>query len=143
MLGLLNCHHAFVPGFSHIVKPLTKLLKKDTQFQWTPACTHTLDKIIDILTSEPVLTHPDPDKPFELEVDASNFATGAILFQQDDHGKPRPLSFHSKTLSKEEMNYNIYNKELMALDCGLDQYCHLILGQDITVHTDHTNLTYY
>jgi hypothetical protein len=81
MLGLLNYHYAFVPGFSHIVKPLTTLLKKDIPFQWTAACTHALDKIINVLTSEPVLTHPDLDKPFELEVDASNFATGAILFQ--------------------------------------------------------------
>jgi hypothetical protein len=80
-LGLLNYHRAFVPGFSHIIKPLTKLLKKDTRFQWTPACTSALDKIINVLTSEPILTHPNPNKPFELEVDALNFATSAILFQ--------------------------------------------------------------
>jgi hypothetical protein len=45
---------------------------------------------------------------------------GAILFQHDDRGKPRPLRFHSKTLSKEEMNYDIYDKELTAVDRGLD-----------------------
>jgi hypothetical protein len=43
-------------------------------------CTKALDRIINILTTEPVLTHPDPEKPFKLEVDASNYATGAILF---------------------------------------------------------------
>jgi hypothetical protein len=115
-LGLLNYHRAFVPGFSHIVKPLTTLLKKHTPFQWTPACMKALDKVINVLTSEPILTHPDPDKPFELEVNASNFATGAILFQRDEQGKPRPLGFHSKTLTKEEMNYDIYDKELTTLD---------------------------
>jgi hypothetical protein len=102
-----------------------------------------LDKVINVLTSEPVLTHPDPNKPFELEVNALNFATSAILFQCDEREKLQPLSFHSKTLSKEEINYDIYDKELTALDCGLEQYRHLILGQDITVHTDHANLTYY
>ena len=76
-LGLLNYHRAFVPGFSHIVKPLTKLLKKDTPFDWTPACTNALDRIIHILTTAPVLTPPHPQKPFELEVDASDYATGA------------------------------------------------------------------
>jgi hypothetical protein len=81
MLGLLNYHWAFVPGFSHIVKPLTQLLKKNTKFLWTENCTKALDWIINILTMAPVLTHPDPDKPFELEVDASDYATGAILFQ--------------------------------------------------------------
>jgi len=108
--------------FSHIVKPLTNLLKKDTKFEWTPTCTKALDKIIHILTSAPVLTHPDPKKTFELKVDASDYATGAILFQRDHRGKPRPLGFHSKTLSKEEMNYDIYDKELTALDRGLDTW---------------------
>jgi hypothetical protein len=46
-------------------------------------------------------------------------------------------------LSKEEMNYDIYDKELMAVDRGLDVWQHLILGQDMTVHTDHANLIYY
>jgi hypothetical protein len=68
---------------------------------------------------------------------------GAILFQRDERGKPKPLGFHSKTLSKKEMNYDIYNKELTAVDRGLDIWRHLILGQDTTVHTDHANLTYY
>ena len=116
------------------------MLKKDTSFHWTSACANALDRVIHILTSEPVLTHPDPEKPFELEVDASDYATGAILFQRDDRGKPKPLGFHSKTLSKEEMNYDIYDKELTALDRGLDEWRHLILGQPTTVHTDHANL---
>jgi hypothetical protein len=76
-------------------------------------------------------------------VDALDYTTGAILFQCDKWGKPKPLGFHSKTLSKEEMNYNIYNKELTAVDWGLDVWHHLILGQGTTVHTDHANLTYY
>jgi hypothetical protein len=102
-----------------------------------------LNRIINILTSAPVLTHPDPDKPFELEVDASDYATGAILFQRDEQGKLKLLGFHSKTLLKEEMNYNIYDKELTAVDRGLDVWRHLILGQPTTVHTDYANLTYY
>jgi hypothetical protein len=142
-LGLLNYHRAFVPGFSHIVKPLMQLLKKNVKFTWTEACTKALNRIINILTTELVLTHPDPEKPFELEVNISDYATGAILFQRDERGKPKPLGFHSKTLSKEEMNYNIYDKELTAMDRGLDVWRHLILGQDTTVHTDHANLTYY
>jgi hypothetical protein len=53
-------------------------------------------------------------------VDASDYATDAILFQRDEWGKPKPLGFHSKMLSKEEMNYDIYDKELTAVDRGLD-----------------------
>ena len=142
-LGLLNYHRAFVPGFSHIVKLLTQLLKKGEPFLWTTTCTKALDRIIDILTLEPVLTHPDPNKPFELEVDASNFATGAILFQQDKRGKPKPIGFHSKTLLKEEMNYDIYDKELTVLDQGLETWRHLLIGRHTIIHTDHANLTFY
>jgi hypothetical protein len=83
-LGLLNYHRTFVPGFSHIVKPLTQLLKKNVKFVWMEICMKALDRIINILTTKPVLTHSDPKKPFKLEVDASDYATGAILFQRDE-----------------------------------------------------------
>jgi hypothetical protein len=83
-LGLLNYHRAFVPDFSHIVKPLIQLQKKNTKFVWTEICTKALNRIINILTTAPILTHPDPEKPFELKVDVSNYATGAILFQHDE-----------------------------------------------------------
>jgi len=143
ILGLLNYHRAFVPGFSHIVKPLTQLLKKEHAFLWTTACTNALNRIIHILTTKPVLAQPDQNKPFELEVDASNYATGAILFQRDKRGKPQPIGFHSKTFSKEEMNYDIYDKELTALDRGLETWRHLFLRREVIIHTDHANLTYY
>ena len=87
--------------------------------------------------------HPDPTKEFELEVDASNFATEAILFQRDERGKPRPIGFHLKTLSSAEQNYDIYDKELTALDRGLEVWCHLLINTHTTIHTDHANLTYY
>jgi len=106
-------------------------------------CTNALDRIIHILTTKPVLAQPDQNKPFELEVDASNYATGAILFQRDERGKPQPIGFHSKTFSKEEMNYDIYDKELTALDRGLETWRHLFLGREVIIHTDHANLTYY
>jgi len=143
VLELLNYHRAFIPGFSHIVKPLTQLLKKEHAFLWTTTCTNALDRIIHILTTTPVLAQPNQNKPFKLEVDASNYATGAILFQRDEHGKPQPIGFHSKTFSKEEMNYDIYDKELTALDQGLEMWRHLFLGREVIIHTDHANLTYY
>jgi hypothetical protein len=79
-----------------------------------------LDRIIDILTSVLVLTHSDQEKLFKLEVDASDYATSTILFQRDEQGKAKPLRFHSKTLLKEEMNYDIYDKELTVIDRALD-----------------------
>ena len=105
--------------------------------------TNAVRRLIDIVTSRPVLAHPDPTIPFELEVDASNYATGAILFQRDPCGKIRPIGYHSKTFSDAERNYDIYDKELTAIDKGLDNWRHLLLGNTVIIHTDHANLTYY
>lgn len=137
ILGLLNYHRAFILGFSYIVKPLTTLLKKRNPFLWTTKCRKALDKIIHILTNEPVLIQPDQTKPFELKVNASNYPTGANLFQRDKRGKPRPNGFHSKTFSKEEINYDIYNKKLTAIDQGLETWWHLLLERPTIIHTNH------
>jgi len=64
-----------------LARPLTKLTKKDKEFTWTRECKDALETLINIITSELVLKCPNPEKPFELEVDASAFAIGAILFQ--------------------------------------------------------------
>jgi hypothetical protein len=143
-LGVLNYNRAFIPGFATIAKPLTELLKKDTPFIWTVRCTHAVQTLLDKVTTNPVLVHPDPAKPFELEVDASNYATGAILFQQNDEGKPRPIGYHSKTFSSdEEQRADIYDKELMAVDRALENWRHHLLGSEVIIHSDHANLTYY
>lgn len=63
----------------------------------------------------PVLIHPDPQRFFELEVDASNYATGAILFQRDERGKPRPIGYHSQNFKDAERRYDIYDKEITAV----------------------------
>jgi len=87
-LGVLGYQRAFIPGFSHIAKPLMELLQKNKTFEWTERCTEAVKELIRLVTTQPVLIHPDPNKTFELEVDASNYATGAILFQRDERGKP-------------------------------------------------------
>ena len=142
-LGVLNYNRAFIPGFADIAKPLTNLLKKDTPFLWTLQHTRAVEQLIHKVTCRPVLIHLNPTKPFELEVDASDYATGAIRFQRNEQGKPRPIGYHSKTFSEAECNYDIYDKELTAVDRGLENWRHLLLGSEVIVHTDHINLTYY
>src|SRR6266567_5496886 len=82
-LGVLGYQRAFIPGFSHIARPLTELLQKNKTFEWTERCMGAVKELIRLVTMQPVLIHPNPDKTFELEVDASHYVTGAILFQQD------------------------------------------------------------
>ncbi len=95
--------------------------------------------------SKPVLLMPDRTKPYEIECDASLFATGAILLQQDTNGDWHPVAYHSKSMSPTERNYQVYDRELMAVICSLREWRCYIYGSDYTtiVWTDHHNLTYY
>jgi hypothetical protein len=87
MLGVLGYQRPFIQGFASIAKPLHDLTKKGTQFCWTQQCTDALEELIKRVTTEPVLWHPDPAKPYKLEVDASAFALGSILYQRDDNNR--------------------------------------------------------
>ena len=89
-------------GFSRIAAPLTKLLKKETTFEWTPDCTQAIKALKQKLTNEPVLWQPIMEKPFFLEVDISDYATEAVLFQKDLEGRPRICGYHSKMFNKME-----------------------------------------
>jgi hypothetical protein len=104
-----------------------------------------LDKLIKRVTTEPVLWHPDPSKLYELEVDASTFALGSILYQRDDNNKHRAVAYHSKALNQAERNYSIGDREFLAIIEGLKQVRHLVMGSPhkLVIYTDHDNLCYY
>ena len=97
------------------------------------------------MLTDPALQQPDMTKPFQLEVDASAFATGAILSQKDDRGKLHAIGFHSKTFTEAERNYDIHDRELLAVVRGLDNWCHLLASSPhpIIIFTNHKNLQYY
>ena len=91
------------------------MTKKEVKFNWTPECQVAFEALKSLTTSYPTLAQPDLDKPFEVEVDASNFATGATLMQRDDQNKAHPVAYRSQTLNQAERGYNVYNKELLAV----------------------------
>jgi hypothetical protein len=82
-LGVLGYQQQFIMNFSHLAHPLNELLKKNKKFKWTEECMQAVNTLIKAVTSNPVLLHPDYKKPFVLEVDALQYATGVILYQQD------------------------------------------------------------
>ena len=73
------------------------------------------DGIKQAFTSAPVLAHVDLQKPFIIEADASDFALGSILSQQGDDEKLHPVAFHSRKFDTAESNYEIHDKELLAI----------------------------
>jgi RNase H-like domain found in reverse transcriptase len=142
---VLGYQRPFICGFTQLARPLTQLLKKDRKFEWMDECTMALNELINIVTSDPVLHQPNYDLPFTLEVDASQYATGAILYQPNDKGRLCPVGYHSHTLNPAERGYNVHNRELLAVMRGLCQWRHLLLSSPFTttVIMDHVNLQHY
>ena len=114
-LGVLGYQQPFIKNFAAIARPLHDLTKKDTPFNWTQESTDALKQLIQAVTSEPVLYQPDWSKQFELEVDALLFAIGVVLFQRDDEERRRPISYFSQALNLAERNYNVWDREFLAV----------------------------
>ena len=92
-----------------------------------------------------MLTFPSKSSPFHLECDASNFATGAVLSQQQEDGLFHLIGFMSKSFSDTEWNYQIHDKEMLAIMQALEEWRHFLKGSDqkFKIHTDHKNLSYF
>jgi hypothetical protein len=78
---LAGYYRRFIPNFSKIAKPMTKLLEKDAKFKWSPQCEDAFLTLKKLLTTAPVLTQPDIDKSFDVYCDASGTGIGGVLMQ--------------------------------------------------------------
>ena len=95
--------------------------------------------------SQPVLHLLDLSAPFAISTDASKHASGGVLLQKDINNKWRPCTYLSQTFGPAECNYDIYDRELLAIMRALDTWRHYLLSSPTTVQvfTDHKNLTYF
>jgi hypothetical protein len=145
-IGFGNFYRQFIEGFSKIAKPLrdsTKGSPKD--WIWTDAMTEAFEKLKHCFTTAPILTHFAPHRECIVETDASDFALGGTFSQTTDNKKLHPNAFHSRNFSPAEINYEIHDKELLAIvDCFkawrryLEGSLHMV-----QVFTDHKNLEYF
>lgn len=144
-LGFANFYRRFIRDFSKIARPLYDLTKKGVDFTWTAAESGAMSALQANLCSAPVLVFPTPDQPFLLEADASNFATGGILSQLSADGKYHPVGYISKSFDSAERNYQIYDKEMLAIMRALEEWRYLLEGakHPVTIYTDHRNLQYF
>jgi hypothetical protein len=145
-LGLANFYRRFVKDFSQIVAPITALLKKGQKFVWGKNAQTALEQLKAAFTTEPILHHFDPLLPVVLEADASDFALGAVVSQRDPTtGVLHPITFYSRKFNTAELNYEIYDKEMLAIVESLVQYRHYFegLGNRTTVYSDHKNLLWF
>ena len=101
--------------------------------------------MIQAFVTAPFLALPDHSKPFRLITDASDFATGTILEQPDALNCWHPVAYHSKSLQPTERNYEIHDKELLAIVRTLEIFHHYLKGREDTIEVwlDHRNLVYF
>ena len=138
-LGLCGYYRKFIKGFGGIAKPLN-VLRSSNRFIWGEEETAAFNKLKEALTGEEVLTYPNFDKPFMVTTDASQFALGGVITQEDDQGRERPICFASRNLHKAELNYSVLEKEALAIVWMLDRHRYLLLGHEVVIRSDHRPL---
>ncbi len=145
-LGFSNFYRRFIHNFSHLTAPITSLLRHQPKsLSWTPEAITAFEKLKRAFCTALILKHMEPQLPFVVEVDASTTGVGALLSQY--HGEPpllHPCAFYSKKLTPAEQNYDIGNRELLAIKLALEEWRHWLEGAQhpFTVITDHKNLEY-
>ncbi|KAL5504680.1 hypothetical protein ACEPAH_7343 [Sanghuangporus vaninii] len=142
-LGLGNWLRRFVEGYSSVVKPLTSLTGK-AEWRWGEEQQKAFEELKKRLTNPPVLVIPNNEDPFRVEADASDFATGGVLLQKQE-GRWKVVAYRSSTFLDAERNYEIYDKEMLAIVQALKEWRQYLQGanQPFEVWTDHANLTYF
>ena len=136
-LGLAGYYRRFIPEFSKVAQLMTKLLRKDVKFVWSPACEEAFQAVKKFLTSAPILSQPDIDRPFDVYCDASRTGLGCVLMQ----GR-LVIAYASCQLKKHELNYSTHDLELAAVVHALKIWRHYLLGNKVHIYTDHKSLKY-
>ncbi|PSK33408.1 hypothetical protein B9Z65_8922 [Elsinoe australis] len=148
LLGFFNYYRKFVKDFSKLAAPISNLTKKEISFNFDEKCKQAFKELRHRLTTAPVLTLFDPDREAILETDASDYAIGACLAQRDPNdpkGARKPIAYYSRKMTGPELNYDIHDKELLAIVEAFREWRVYLEGTTtpVQVYTDHKNLLYW
>jgi hypothetical protein len=139
--GLAGYYRRFIEGFARIAKPLSELTGKDVPFIWTPRQQEAFEALKKRLVEYPILAPPMEEGRFVVDTDASDYAMGAVL-QQEQEGQVRVIAYASRTFQAGERNYCTTRKELAAVVFALKEFSHYLTGRKrFLLRTDHGALT--
>ena len=143
-MGFTNFYRRFIHDYATLARPLNDLTKKDVKWHWGKEEQEAFDAIKYAISHAPVLAHPDMEKPFIVEADASGIAYGAIL-SQEHNGELRPIAFLSHSFNATERNYPVHDREMMAVVQAFREWRRYLLQSPhkTVVLTDHKNLEYF
>jgi hypothetical protein len=145
-LGFCNFYRRFIKDYSRIARPLHHLTKDNVPFVWDQACQEAFEKLKESLSSAPVLYHYQSELPTKMETDASDGVVAGVLSQEVE-GRWHPIAFYSKTMSPPEQNYEIHDKEMLAVVRALEEWRAELEGLQredrFSIYTDHRALEYF
>ena len=143
-LGLANYYYWFIQGFASIVRLLHDTVKKDRKWEWIEKQEKAFEELKKKFMQEPVLAASDLNKKMRMEVDASDYMMGGMLSIEEEE-KWKPVVFLSKLLNEMKRNYEIHNKEMLAIIRELESWRHLLEGIQFKfeIWTDYKNLEYF
>lgn len=139
-LGLVNYYGRFMPNQSTLLAPLYKLLKDHTEWEWTKPQQKAFEACKELLASDQVLMHYNPDLPLVLACDSSAYGIGAVIQHELPSGEKRPIAYASRTLNPAERNYSQIEKEGLSVIFGVKKFHQYLWGRKFKIVTDHKPL---
>ena len=146
-VGLTGYYRKFVPRFADISRPLTTLTKKDTKFEWTPACQRSFNLLKETLCCEPILKYADTSKPYTLYTDASKYGWAGVLTQKHttvidgkSHTTENPVTFVSGLFRGSQLNWAALTKEAFAIYMSVKKLSFYLTDAQILLRSDHKPL---
>jgi hypothetical protein len=140
-LGMAGYYRQCIQNFAEVARPLTRLTCKGVPFEFGPEQRTSFETLKTLLTSNQVMAHPDPSKPYLLFTDACNYAVGAILCQTDDNGVERVVQYVSHQLAGAQLRWATIEKEAYAVVYAIGKLRPYLYGAQFTVYTDHKPLS--
>ena len=138
-LGLCAYYRKFVQAFSAIANPLHALTRRYARFDWSDTCQKAFETLKEKMLTAPVMSLPRDEGEYTLDTDASGWAIGAVLSQQQD-GHERVIAYGSRLYSRAESRYNTTRQELLAVVYFVQYYKQYLLGRHFKIRTDHAAL---
>ena len=157
-LGAINYLSKYIPHLSSLRSTLQTLVKKNSEYVWTPTHDRAFQDIKEAICQETLLAYFDKNLPVFIEVDASGHGLGACLLQgniedqeldnaSQTEGKflefrnrLKPIAFASKSLSEAETRYSNIERELLGVVWAVEHFNHYTFANRIHIISDHKPL---
>lgn len=139
-IGAIGFYMKFVKSMSALRAPLDHLMKKDVDFEWTRSCQEAFDKFKEVLQSDLLLMHYNPDLPITIATDASQYGIGAVAYHTLPDGSLKAFYHASRRLTTAESKYSQIEKEALGIVFAVKKFHVYVWGRKFCIQTDHRPL---